>query len=124
MTNEDILEGNILIAKFMGCTQNKHGFVSPKGTKYTFPKKNNDAVSIHWLRYHLDWDWVMPVAKKCIKIYHDERGDIFQALTSSEDDVTTLFQAIVKFITWYNDPETPWCVCNGYPKPEHKLYTR
>ena len=51
MSNEEIIEGNKLIAEFMGKEIRDHLY--------------NDAVK--W-KYHLSWDWLMPVIEKISKI--------------------------------------------------------
>ena len=117
------IKSNQLIAKFMGvetCTDTHDDgpcYLVPIGMngKYEYGKDYS-------LKYDTSYEWLMPVVNKCIKIYHTERQDIFSALISG-DGIEKLFIAVVNFINWYYDPETPWCVAIGYPAPEHKLHT-
>ena len=57
-------ENNKIIAEFMGCSINKNNIANPKGTKYTFPLSNNEPININDLRYHLEWNWLMPVIEQ------------------------------------------------------------
>lgn len=85
MTEKEIISGNKLIADFD----------LMDGSVYT---------DMGWLKackYHTSWDWLIPVAKKCIDTHHDNGQDIFEALHKC--DIETLHKAIVEFIKWYNE---------------------
>lgn len=49
-------------------------------------------------KYHTSWDWIMPVARKCISCYGDMRQEIFDAL--HKVDLEALFVACYEFIMW------------------------
>jgi len=57
MTHTEIIEGNKLIAKFMG-KDDKHRFL--------FDHLNTKAL------YHISWDWLMPVVEKIEGLYDGE----------------------------------------------------
>lgn len=61
MTKEEIIAGNETIAKFMGATEIVR--YSPI-LMFEFP--NGDLHHAEDLRYHMDWQWLMPVVKKVI----------------------------------------------------------
>ena len=58
MTSEEILDGNKLIAEFLGINKKVYGETGTTyyidGTPYQFFK----------LKYHSSWDWLMPVIGK------------------------------------------------------------
>lgn len=96
-------EGNKLIALFMGmkCTNTKGGVFRDETktigkTYFSLPMNGYEP-----LQYNSSWDWIMPVAKKCISSYHDNRQDIFQSL--HEVDIQKVWSACVEFIQWYNE---------------------
>lgn len=63
MENNEILEGNKLIAEFMGLK--KQGF----GANEHFTDNGNRIVATsNGLQYHTSWDWIMPVVEKIIKM--------------------------------------------------------
>jgi hypothetical protein len=79
MTEQEILEGNKLIAKFMGAKLNRH--VNDRiysENQFTWTKEaigwiddiNMEGVTTNWingLKYHESWDWIMPVVEKIEK---------------------------------------------------------
>ena len=114
------IHNNELIAKFMDvatCTED-HGL---EGVCYWDPTSNS-YLKNYQLKYDTSYDWLIPVVNKCIKIYHANRENIFSSLMSG-NGIDEIYVAVVKFIEWYNNPEEPWCVANGYPAPPHKLLT-
>lgn len=121
MTEEQILDGNKLIAEFMGAKYDKdtsfpihpddlwlpiHGICNFKTIKIGKGKI---------LLYHKSWDWLMPVVEKIENLkfeysYYKGRAIItdlgFQnmmndiAFSGSRIEATWL--AVVEFIKWYN----------------------
>lgn len=123
--NEEILEGNKLIAEFMG----EEVLQINKGDLYPVIK---GEFGLKQTRYHASWDWLMPVVEKVSKIkciWHDpepsisdtyyprtfgmlnaETGNPMVRLNSTQIfDAKTLIEAtwlsIVDFIKWYNDQD-------------------
>lgn len=92
MKKQEIIEGNKLIAEFMGLRQipiNLYGnekcyyFYFPSSDNYELTQEEiqkesfdilNYAWSIYNLSYHLSWDWLMPVVEKIEKIHNDHHG--------------------------------------------------
>lgn len=116
MTQEEILEGNKLIAQFMGETllPIKEGDLYPIITCTTGLKQT---------RYHASWDWLMPVVEKIesfdnsnidsrvsierntCSIYYDNRSDLyeFNAWNDGWSKIQITYSHIVEFIKWYNE---------------------
>lgn len=72
MTQEEIIENNELIARFMGGEYRSdlsfiyttHGWIN------TPANKSEHIVQSHQFRYHRLWDWLMPVVEKISKCYY------------------------------------------------------
>jgi hypothetical protein len=101
MTQQEILEGNKLIAEFMGYKQSVI-----IGVLFIHETKLN--LTISELKYHSSWDWLMPVVgkiKECLKNgnYIDTRTTFLtiQHLSIFED-IETVYAAVVEFIKWHN----------------------
>lgn len=102
---EEILEGNKLIAEFMGLKIHKNGMCD---------NPTNKTLSLG-LQYHSSWDWLMPVWKKLGNLIYEIRRHV-----SSEDykrveiitinvlkaflkvEINSVFNWIVEGIKWYN----------------------
>ena len=70
MTTQEIIEGNKLIAAFMGLTKSINGLTSEVRYVYDWKMKPQGDL-IRELRYNSSWDWLMPVVEK---IEHVELG--------------------------------------------------
>ena len=116
MTTEEIVEGNRLIAEFMGYKQRENGglFWGNDGLGGLYPKD---------LKYHSSWDWLMPVVEKiqhledelpvkidfqihllgAVELYIDYKR-VF-AMTAFEPGtlINAVYEAILEFIKWYNE---------------------
>ena len=122
MENKEILEGNKLIAEFMGgeiFTDFDGGY---KRVRNIEPNKKTSRYLWN-LEYHISWDWIMPVVDKiekkgciieisysivcmcriCIigkkyekafNIINDNNGGI--------QPISAVYKSIVEFIKWYN----------------------
>ena len=99
MTNQEIIEGNRLIAEFCGAKLGKDGkceFVkidtNKNGSKtllpdnYKFPHWTFAFSWINDLKYHSSWDWLMPVVEKIESIKDDYHGK-FQVFINSNQCV-------------------------------------
>ena len=105
---ENIIEGNFLIAQFMG---------------YDYPNRGDECwkVSVSDLHnYNDDWRLLMPVVEKIEKdfdemsiVVKNTRCKIYQykdsmaekAITDlviSETKIGAVWQSVISFITWYN----------------------
>lgn len=100
MTEEEIIEGNEIIARFMNRTQgyNENGIWQP-------------------FSYHRSWDWIIPVVRKIkkdkasvillpknglesIAPYLEATRPVNKSLF--ELDITMLWVSVIDFIKWHN----------------------
>lgn len=94
MEENFVLNGNKLIAEFMGTTYEQ--------------KKNTHGMVL----YAISWDWLMPVVKKISQdlpeythITWEYISDkmIYSELAFATNDISKVFKAVVEFIKWYNE---------------------
>ncbi len=117
MSSKEIQEGNAVIAIFDGWESYiiKDG-LSKGMTAYFNEKRNFHRYPIEAMKYHTSFDWLMPVCKKFVEMnekdfnpdddfeisitYQDHRTYIHT--TALRYEITPLFEAVVKALTWYN----------------------
>lgn len=115
-TGMETLEGNKLIAEFDGKINEGLFWYTPTenwgrdGLQFTRKDKR--------LKYHLSWDWLMPVVQKieslgyCVSIFRGccdiEPREInqpdFEGIETGggKPKIDSTWQSVVKFIQWYN----------------------
>ena len=54
-------------------------------------------------KYHTEWNWLMPVAKKCINPEDNTEGWDNLAVALTTCNIDEVYQAVVEFIKTYND---------------------
>lgn len=127
MTQEEIIEGNKLIAEFMGGK-------SYKGSNYIFYSFINGNIKPYsefldefkWgygcpldyeLKFHSSWDWLMPVVEKIymldevkdVAVHYDytriwlQKGFIESNSYTYNSFIEECWLTIVEFIKWYNE---------------------
>ena len=119
MTNEEILEGNKLIARFMKCKEwpeTHKGYVCKFGNIYS------NFNTLQQLKFHYSWDWLMPVVDKIESIIfnkdnsfnvtigstnfcviQDSNGEVYESIEDyRESKLLTAYVAVTEFIKWYN----------------------
>lgn len=123
-TEQEILDGNKLIAEFMGGLWNVHSnkFGIGNATYCNYGKKKNvvralNHYAIEELKYHTSWDWLMEVIEKinclddfryrfyigkefCSVKFESQDNDLFWA-----GERSTIFSAwlvVIQFIEWHN----------------------
>jgi len=121
LTTDEILEGNKLIAEFMGVTlegSERNGFwLVGDGVLTAFTQH---------LGYHASWDWTMPVAdrinsmgkafslavfksyvsltvEKGGKFYKDFSFSHAEYITAEQTGKEAMFKLLVKFVKWQNE---------------------
>ena len=60
------------------------------------------------LEYHISWDWLMPVHRKCMFTPNFSGDDQLRTLLIDaviDADINRLYDAVVEFIKAYNDGE-------------------
>ena len=102
-------ESNRLIAEFMG--MNCHD--NDKNLFVFNTKDGNDVISIHELKYHSDWNWLMNVVDK-IESFTDEMDNNYKVTIENEScyientnilssldcksKIDAVYQSVVEFI--------------------------
>lgn len=124
MTKEEIIEGNKLIAEFMGLSTMLN---AGDGYTFPFPITHGDFDSLYQtdcgfgedLIYHESWDWIIPVVEKIqslgaidfvISVGHsvvvswdDGTAYFEQTKGSGNKSIETVYAAVILFIKWYNN---------------------
>lgn len=118
MNTEQIIEGNILIADFMGFqrTEKGSGEVTYKG------KGRGVVIWASTLEFHSSWDWLMPVVEKIedtkadehyyfkfdminrneVEITYEDNSVFFIDSFKTKNKKEAVWLAVVEFIKWYN----------------------
>jgi len=122
MENDEIIEGNKLIAEFMGGKFRKS---KDKNTlnKYFDLKDKGYFYYENEIRYHTSWDWIMPVVDKieqkgCIVEIsyslvcmcricvigqkHENTFNIINDNNGGLEPIIAIYKSVVEFIKWYN----------------------
>lgn len=101
MKRTTIHTDNPLIGEFMGQE------VTRKGRKFKryLPPYGYCKIHPDYMKYHLSWDWLMPVVEKCLIGEAENSNDtliknIYDGLT--EIDIASTHIAVVEYIKWYN----------------------
>ena len=131
METNEILKGNKLIAEFMKAkNENSDIYYLPEFGHYfnSYGQiEYNECFRSNELKYHSSWDWLMPIVAKIFKlgyvcVFYGNHCCIQDKLSftnskqinkypyyidtySLNEDtlIEAVFEAIVKFIKWYND---------------------
>ena len=96
--NSETIENNktrFIIAEFMGLSE----IAKTNGIVF----KDNNTDEIHLIKYHSDWNWLMPVVEKILNLkntYAQERQMVFNSISP---DINITYTAIISFIKWYNE---------------------
>lgn len=125
MNNQEILEGNKLIAEFLGF-EFKNG-ITQNEVFYTLEKEHPiylQGYSYKCAKFHSSWDWLMPVVEKIQNLYRT--SEYFGALINISTthisiscadfnycdskpqkdwepfDIIRVWKAVIEFIKWYN----------------------
>jgi hypothetical protein len=108
------LENNKLIAEFMGFELQTNPKERWFGQYFTTP---NEAWSnrIELLLFDTDWNWLMEVVKKIEELGNDvlittnyiqiafDEGEQFIVMEDFNIKITSVYDACIKFIKWYNE---------------------
>lgn len=107
MTKKEIIQNNRLIAKFMGVSD-----------KIVIKYDENPKIWNCNIKYHVSWDWLMPVVKKIeslnyevaikgiscsIRKLFDIEPIIHLVCGNKRDKIGLVYRTIIKFIEWYNN---------------------
>ena len=107
MTQQEILEGNKLIAEFI---QLRGEYDEDKDLIYLESDIDGKGVySLSELKYHTSWDWLMPCINKInfsdhLNLWDKHNIDKFNLTESITNvDIERTYELIIKFIKWYNE---------------------
>ena len=120
MSQEEILEGNKLIAEFMGLHYRSLKYYTGW---YKDPEFQNRICDYDGLQYHSSWNWLMPVCYKISEIIKDKYNienltpldELFDILSGglyyTNDDlkvstnIMEVYSDVITFIKWYNSQQ-------------------
>jgi hypothetical protein len=112
---------NELFRDFMELEISK-GVVYDTRTHYKIPYYHDSLISaIDDFRYHISWDWLMPVVEKIGKLYEEafpKNDEFIRRIMAKEDPIDKeyidvistsiytpideVYQIVVEFIKWHN----------------------
>jgi len=118
-TKEEIIEGNKLIAEFMGYEKTIYSDVF-NGDLYALDVSKGEIYAISQMQYHTSWDWIMPVVEKIesfgfytniLSADNDNKKHAMHITLVNEEEqyslwyeskILAVYKAVVEFIKWYN----------------------
>jgi hypothetical protein len=92
------MENNKLIAEFMGLRTNSYGDYNIDKDVMGF---DMIVCSLADTKFHESWDWLMPVAEKCLTTGDRQHYVINDALLTC--NIEEVYKAVVEFIKGCND---------------------
>ena len=101
--------GNKIIAEFMGTD-----YTNRLIPDWAFRDTNFDIVGYGAYKYHLSFDWIMPVVDKIGGLHRQleiKRGDltpkadVIFRLSMLHAKIETVWKAVIYFIEWYNNQQ-------------------
>ena len=124
MTKQEILDGNRLIAEFMQVEikENFHKlfYYSDQPFYYVDGKSREEVLdkASSYFKYHLSWDWLMPVVEKIEIQSKDLFGEYedsiingcgfmiplpeFNISIAEVSKIAAVYVGVLKYIDWYN----------------------
>lgn len=132
MTEQEIIEGNRLIAEFMGGTTTTIDTCANHGQmqipEWAFILYDFDTLKLGAYGYNSSWDWLMPVVEKIEKLPYTRyvTGGFSTAITSSwsfisptedglrepefksmqglgKSKIQAVYDTVIQFIQWHNN---------------------
>jgi hypothetical protein len=115
-------EKNRMIAKFMGFEDESRFIgghnVMRRKTIWKFGCQQYESYNYDDLKYHISWDWLMPVVEK-IESFEGTHGNNYKFTIQNETSyidctniisspsvkskIESTYQVVVEFIEWYNE---------------------
>lgn len=123
MSNPEIIDNNRMIAEFMGLNPVKvFGRYSVSKDHCTSVEDTEEAAMAGFAniaKYHISWDWLMPVVEKigsktgCELVtgyeysYWNKFGEncLKKEFKGYGSGVSEIYEAVVEFLEWYNKQE-------------------
>lgn len=103
-----LLECNMIIGKFMSDKQYppKDLYNTSQCNYYLLPPFGGKRkwFNVTELKYHISWDWIMPVCGKISSLSFNESNDRFQPDLKSftENEIEIIWSHVISFIQFYN----------------------
>lgn len=106
MEQEQIIQGNKLIAEFVRTAEKQYSDDGDFIDSQYCNDNSSEANYYRWgdMRFSTSWDWIMPVVKKIQQIELSDfpkKKAIMNALLDVE--IESLYLAVVIFAQWYNE---------------------
>lgn len=107
MTENEIMEGNKLIAGFLGWESGRYDNLP--NTLHKYSGKEEIRLHVSELQYHSSWDWLMPAWVKFRNLWdgkNEEHGKWLDSLgwyLYSSDEPMRFFERFVYCLKWYNE---------------------
>lgn len=117
MKEDEIIEGNKLIAEFMGYKR-----IGNSTWKYQYWTNGSRSYHDDTIKYNTSWDWLMEVVEKIETSADQDTGHCEVTITenncrihrfsyvkefiktyNSGSKIMAVWEAVVLFIKWYND---------------------
>jgi hypothetical protein len=105
-----IIENNKLLAEFLGWHSKKINVTAsrPKGDGIEMYLKEvteyNREFIDNELKFHTDWNWIMPVVEKILDISLNlDTMEMYYEITDSIPRLDHVHEACVMFVKWYNE---------------------
>ena len=103
MCEEEINEGNKLIAEFIGLEKNDFGHWINKDYLFNSQLKLLDFE----LKFHSSWDWLIPCINKIYESdwyykWKDTSGQFEKEIFINTKFIEVTWEQVVEFIKWYN----------------------
>lgn len=101
-------EGSKLITEFTGHKIVAH-LAGSNDPIYDIETDACKGYSLTGMKYHNDWNWIMPVTREVYDrispVAGDTQTEVIGELTIAllEEDVIDVFRAVVEAIKWYNE---------------------
>lgn len=114
MTQEQILEGNKLIALFMGAKvhQAYSDTQGLSGLMFYYEKDTSPEIfrnlPLSAIKYHSSWDWLIPVIRKAKMTLGSDGWNRWHTLNHELcrcEDPRDVFFLVVQFVEWYESIE-------------------
>jgi|TARA_R100000084_G_scaffold29545_1_gene10711 hypothetical protein len=99
------MENNKLIAEFMGMENERHSDGRYLFTTDIDELKGADTRFWEQLYFHVSWDWLMPVVRKCKESVSYEDSILYHNIEDallSRIDIEDVYDSVVEFINEYN----------------------
>jgi len=95
-------ENNKLIAEFMGWESNIYPHLPNRVHKLNPVNHSEMSMDIGVIKYHVSWDWLMPVVEKISKIkgFNDIENDLSDLRITAK--MENVYSAVISFIKWHN----------------------